>query len=189
MGVAHVVHTAQTQAKSAAVVDHASERHAAHVHAVISPLARDKDLALRLAAHAVVGQGHLHGRVDGLTARVDKKHAVNTFGGVVRDALGELERFAVRAHERRREIQGLKLLVHGVGNLLAAVAGSDTEQAGRSVDHFAAVGRVEVHALGAGKHARLTLEFFVCRERHPERFQSIGDLWFCVTHGVWLLNG
>ena len=128
-GVAHVVHARQTHTEAAAVVHHAGQGHAAHVHAVISPLARDKHLTLRLALDAVVAQRHLHGRVHRLGARVGEEDAVEALGRVVRHALGQLKSLGVCTQEGRSEVQRLQLLVDRLSDLLAAVAGGHAEQA------------------------------------------------------------
>ena len=87
-------------------------------------------------------------------------------------ALGEIERERMAHLERRRVIERHQLALDRGGDLAAAVAGIDAPQAGRAVDHLAAVDGGVMHALGGGEQARLGLELPVGRERHPERFEA-----------------
>src|SRR3546814_16058533 len=66
-------------------------------------------------------------------------------------------------------------LVHRLGDLAAAVAGGDAEQAGRAVDHLVAVIGGEVHAFGAGQDARVRLEVAVRGKRHPMLLKRVRD--------------
>ena len=138
---------------------------------MIGPLARDEELTLRLAAHAVVHQRGLHRGVHRFGPRVDEEHAVQASGRVLDHPVGQLEGLGVGAQEGGGEVQGLQLLVDRLGDFAPAVAGRHAEQARRGVNHLLALGRVEVHALGAGKQLGLGLELLVGGEGHPVRLR------------------
>ncbi len=71
---------------------------------------------------------------------------------------GQLEHLGVAVLEGRRVVEPGRCLLDGLDDRLAAVAGVDAEQAGRGVDHLAAVRLEVVHALGAGEQAGSLLE-------------------------------
>src|SRR5262245_64367108 len=71
--------------------------------------------------------------------------------------------------ERGREVEVGQAALDGGGNLAAAMAGIDAPEAGRAVDHLAAVDRDVMHALGGSEQPRRFLELPVGREGHPER--------------------
>src|SRR3546814_3714014 len=91
------------------------------------------------------------------------------------EAEGGLEGGRVAELERRRVVQRGQRLVHRLGDLAAAVAGGDAEQAGRAVDHLVAVIGGEVHAFGAGQDARVRLEVAVRGKRHPMLLKRVRD--------------
>ena len=65
VGVAQVVDTRHSQAVGLAVAHHATHRDAAEINAVVTAFAADEACARALAAHTVVGQGHLQRRLHG----------------------------------------------------------------------------------------------------------------------------
>ena len=71
------------------------------------------------------------------------------------------------AQKRRDEVQFLELLVHRLGDFLAAVTRRAAEHARRRVDQLLAAIVPVIHALGAHDEHRRRLEFAVRRERHP----------------------
>jgi len=78
----------------------------------------------------MVGQRNLHCSVDGLGTGVHEKDAVQVPRSELGHARGQLELLGMAAQEGRAEIEFAQLPAHGVGNLLAAVAGRDAEEAG-----------------------------------------------------------
>ena len=76
-----------------------------------------------------------------------KKTLVEVAGGVVGDALGELDGVGVGVGPERVERQFLGLLGGGLGDLLAAVADLGDEQSGQRVEVALALGVVDVGAL------------------------------------------
>ena len=62
--MAHVIHAGQAHAKRLPIVNHAGERNATHIHAVISALTADKNLPLALTACSVISKRHLHRAID-----------------------------------------------------------------------------------------------------------------------------
>ena len=73
----------------------------------------------------------------------------------------------------RREVR--RLALDRVHDRVAVVAGIGAPQAGRAVDHPAAVDGDVVHVLGAGDQPRAPLEGAIGRERHPVGFEIVGD--------------
>ena len=86
--------------------------------------------------------------------------------------------------ERGREVEVHQLPLDGGGDLAAAMAGIDAPEAGRAVDHLAAVDGGVVHALGGSEQPRRFLELPVGRERHPERIGLQGVRLLMKGHGV-----
>ena len=75
--------------------------------------------------------------------------------------------------EGRRIIQFAGLLADRLDDLRAVVAGVDTPQPGRRVEHLVALGGRIVHAVRRHEHARRLLELAVCGKRHPERVKIV----------------
>ena len=115
--VPHVRNARQRRAEPAAVVDHARQRHAAEVDAVIGALARDEHRAPGLAARLVIRERDLHRGVDGLGSRVGEEDAVEVAGRELGDARGELELLRMAARERRDEVELAQLRADGIGDL------------------------------------------------------------------------
>src|SRR5262245_45319985 len=85
--------------------------------------------------------------------------------------------------ERGREVEIGQAALDGGGDLAAAMAGIDAPEAGRAVDHLAALGGHVVHALGGSEQPRRLLELPVGRERHPERVSLQGVRLLMKGHG------
>ena len=166
-GMAHEMHPGQADAEASPVIDHPRERHAAHIDAVISALARDEELPVSLTADAVKGKRHLHGGIDRLRTGAHEKDPVHAGRREVGDALGQLEGLGLGTGEGHRVVERGELLVDRLGDLRAAMTRRDAKQTRRGIDHLIAIGLVEPHAFGPHEHARLLLELLVRRERHP----------------------
>ena len=79
----------------------------------------------------------------------------------------------------RREIQCRDLLLNGIDDALAAVAGVAAPKTTGAVQNATAVGAFVIHAFCAGQQARALLELTVGGERHPKRipvFRLLGGL-------------
>ncbi len=184
-GVPHEVHAGQADAERAPVVDHARQRHAAHVDPVVGALARHEQLPMALAADAVIRQRHLHRRVDRFRAGAGEEHAVQARGRVLRHPLGELERLGMGTRERHRVVERRELLEDRLGDLGPAVPGSHAEEPRRRVDHPVAVGLPQVDALALDEHPGFLFELLVRRERHPEVLPGLCfEDRIGVAHGV-----
>ena len=113
-----------------------------------------------------------------------KKMRSSPFGRDLGEPLGEIERQRMAHVERGREVEVRQLPLDGGGDLAAAVAGIDAPEAGRAVDHLAAVDGGVVHALGGSEQPRRFLELPVGRERHPERIGLQGVRLLMKGHGL-----
>src|SRR5205823_10680099 len=89
----------------APVVDHAGERHAAEIYAVIGALTRDEHAAAALTTRVVVGERDLHRRVDRLGARVHEEDAVQITGRELGHALCQLETLRMATQEWSDEVE------------------------------------------------------------------------------------
>ena len=69
VGVAEVIDAGEQRAELFAVGDHAADRDAAEIDAVIAALAADQAGAAALALHALIGERDLQRRLDRLRAR------------------------------------------------------------------------------------------------------------------------
>ena len=183
VGVAQVVDAGQVR-KGATVVDQAAHRDAAEADAVIAALAADQSRACRLTGGALIGERDLQRGVDRFRTRIGEEDAIEAFRRNRGKPLGEIERQRMAHLERGREVELHQLLFDGSRDLAAAVAGVDAPEAGRAVDHLAAVDGGVVHALGGSEHARCGLELPVGRERHPERVGLQGVRNLVNGHGV-----
>ena len=161
---------------------------AAEIDAVIRALARDEHRAPALAARLVIGERDLHRGVDRLRPRVGEEDAVQVARRQLRDARRELELLRMRrAVNGAHEVELAQLRADRVGDLLAAVAGGDAEQARRRVDDLVAAVVPVVHAFGAHDHLRIGLEVAVRRERHPvfvERDRFVAA-WSWIVSSAW----
>mmetsp|Transcript_6064 Transcript_6064/g.24216 ORF Transcript_6064/g.24216 Transcript_6064/m.24216 type:complete len:373 (+) Transcript_6064:1199-2317(+) len=185
MRVADVVHAGQQAAEHLAVGHHAADRDAAEVHAVVAALAADEPGAARLAAHAVVGDGHLQGGLDRLGAGVGEEHAVQPGRSDGCQPFGQLEGLGVGHLEGRRKVQLGRLLLDGLHDAGPVVAGIDAPQAGDAVQHLAALVVAKEHAVGLSQQPRRLLELAVGRERHPVGIQ-LGNV---SAHGGSQIDG
>ena len=167
MRVADVVHARQHRAEHLAVGHHAAHRDAAEVHPVVTALAADEAGARGLATHAVVGQGHLQRRLDGLRPGIGEEDLVHASRGDLRQPVGQFEGLGVRHLERRRKVHLAGLLLDGLHDARAAVAGVHAPQAGGGVQHLPAAVVPVMHALSASQQAGFVLELPVGCERHP----------------------
>ena len=173
VGVRQVVDACQKRTEELAVVDDATHRDAAEADAVIAAFAADQAGPLPLAADVPVGQRDLQRGVDSLGARIGEKDVVEVAGRELGDARGELEGLGMAELEGRREVELGRLLLDRLDDGLAIVAGVAAPQSGHGVQHLPPLGRVVVHALGTGDHARVLLERPVGRERQPEGFEVV----------------
>ena len=112
-----------------------------------------------------------------------KKMRIDPLRRDLGEPLGEIERQRMAHVERGREVEVRQAALDGAGDLAAAVAGIDAPEAGRAVDHLAAVHRRVVHALGGSEQPRGFLELPVGRERHPERIGLQGVRLLMKGHG------
>ena len=188
MGVTDVVDAGQMGRKRAAVRHHAADRHAAEADAVIAALAADQARPRALSDGALIGQRDLQRGIDRFRAGIGEEDAVEPLRRDLGEPLGEIERQRMAHVERGREVEVRQLPLDGGGDLAAAVAGIDAPEAGRTVDHLAAVDGGVVHALGGSEQPRRLLELPVGRERHPERIGLQGVRLLMKGHGrlLWL---
>jgi len=171
----HMVHAWQQHgAERLAVRHHAADGHAAEVDAVIAAFTPDEAHLRGVALGAVIRERHLERGLHGLRAGVREEDVVEAFGRDVHEARGRFECFDVPHHERAGEVERLGLFLDRGDDLRPAVAGIDTPQSRRAVDHAPAIGREIVDSLGAGEEPRRLLELPVGRERHPEGFEIVG---------------
>ena len=184
MGVTDVVDARQMGREGAAVRHHAADRHAAEADAVIAALAADQARPRSLSDGALIGQRDLQRGVDRLGAGIGEEDAVEPLRRDLGEPLGEIERQRMAHVERGREVEVRQLPLDGGGDLAAAMAGIDAPEAGRAVDHLAAVDGGVVHALGGSEQPRRFLELPVGRERHPERIGLQGVRLLMKGHGV-----
>ena len=178
-----VVDARQMGRERAAVRHHAADRHAAEADAVIAALAADQARPRPLSDGALVGERDLQRGVDRLGARIGEEDAVEPLRRDLGEPLGEIERQRMAHVERGREVEVRQAALDGGGDLAAAVAGIDAPEAGRAVDHLAAVDGGVVHALGGSEQPRRFLELPVGRERHPERIGLQGVRLLMKGHG------
>src|SRR3712207_8735477 len=75
--------------------------------------------------------------------------------------------------EGGRVVEFLGLGLDGLRDLIPVVARIAAPEAGGAVDHLSALGRVVVHALGAGDHPGPLLEGAVRRERKPPSLEVV----------------
>ena len=179
-----VVDARQMGRKGAAVRHHAADRHAAEADAVIAALAADQARPRALSDGALIGQRDLQRGVDQFGAGIGEEDAVEPFRRDLGEPLGEIERQRMAHVEGGREVEVHQLPLDGGGDLAAAMAGIDAPEAGRSVDHLAAVDGGVVHALGGSEQPRRLLELPVGRERHPERIGLQGVRLLMKGHGA-----
>ena len=168
MDEAHVVHPRQQLcAIDLAVGRQAAHAHATEVHTVVTLLAANEHVAVAFTAGTVVGQGDFEGGVGRFRAGVAKQHLVQIARRHGGDHLGGLEGLVVAGLKSRGVVQRVQLLFDGLVDRLAVVACAHAPQAGDAVDHFFAVVRGEVHALGPHEHARVLAESAVGGEGQP----------------------
>ena len=189
MRMPHVRNAGQRRAELAPVVDHARQRDAAEIDAVVGTLARDEHRPSRVAVRLVIGERDLHRRVDRFRARIGEKDVVEIAWRQLCDARRELEALGMAAQERRDEIELGELLSYGFGDFAAAVSRGAAKQAGRGIDDFFPAVVPVVHAFGADDELGIRLELAVRRERHPVlverdrlRLRTIGEREFGMAH-------
>ena len=174
VGVRQVIDAGQHGAEPLAVGDHAADRDAAEVHAVIAALAADEAGAGALATGAMIGQRDLQRSVGGFRTRVAEEGIVQVARGHGGKARRQLEHLRVAELEGRREVEFGGGFLDGLDDGATAMPGIGAPQARRTIENGAARHVVIVHVLGAGDHAGLLLEGAVGREAHPERFKVVG---------------
>ena len=170
-----MIDAGQQRAELLAVVDDAADRDAAEADAVIAALAADQPHPRRIAADIVKSQRDLERGVDRFRAGIAKEHMIEIAGRQRRDARRQFERLGMGELERRRVIELGRLARNGGDNGIAIMAGIAAPKAGGAVEHAPAVRRDVVHVLGGGDQPRALLEGAVGRERHPIRFEIVGN--------------
>jgi hypothetical protein len=168
IGRRQMIDASEERAEEFAVIDDAADRNTAKTDAMIAALAADQAGATALAPDIVIGERDLERGVDRLRAGIAEEHPVEIAWRQRGDAAGQLERFGVSEMEGRRVVELGRLLADGGDDRIAIVAGVGAPQAGKPVDHRAAIGREIVHALGAGDQPRGALEGPVGRKRQPK---------------------
>ena len=88
--------------------------------------------------------------------------------------------------ERGRVIQRLKLPLHGLRDLFAAMPRVHAPKPGHAIENFAAIRARVVHPLGGNQNARMGLELAVRRERHPVggKVELVRKGGLGLAHGV-----
>ena len=150
-----------------AIGDDAADRDATQANAVITAFPADDAGPCRVTAQAMVGDGNLERRVDGLRARIHEEHAVVRTTRQGSDARGERKRGRMAHLEAGREVERFDLGLHGLDDGRVRVAERRTPEARQAVEHAAAVGELVVGTLRLGDQPRLGLEVAVVREGHP----------------------
>ncbi|MNE13116.1 hypothetical protein D3C80_1059430 [compost metagenome] len=174
-GVRQVV-DARQGGEAAPVVFQPADGNAAEADAVIALLAADQAGAVLEPPGRLIGEGDLQGAVHRLGPRPREEDVVQVAGQQHAQARRQFERQRMPQLEGRGVVQDLGLALDRLDDGLAGVAGVDAPQAGRAVQHRAAVGGEVVHVPGRGEQARLGLEGAVRREGHPERIEVVGGL-------------
>ena len=132
-------------------------------HLVFAGLSRELEVLL----------GELPGGLHGLTAAGGEKHPVQVAGCVVGDPLGEFDGRRCGVGPQREERQRLGLLGRRLGELLAAVADLDHEQAAQAVDVALALVIPDRDPLATGDDRRRDA-FTVLGEMTPQVAVSFG---------------
>ncbi len=127
--VAHVHDVGHDAGKRVAVLDHAGQRRAPDIDAVIGALARHEAGAMAFAPCAVVGHRDLQRRVDGLRAGIGEEDVIDVLRQQSGQFAGKLEAPRVTELEWRRVVILQQLPVHRFGDFLAAMTGRHVEQA------------------------------------------------------------
>ena len=176
VGVGHLVRAGHERLEHLLGRRDAGDRQGALGRAVVGDGARDDLVLRRLAGQLEVLLRELPRGLDGLAAAGGEEDAVEVTGGVAREALGQLDRLGVRVAPQREEGELLGLLGGRLGELLAAVADLDDEEAGEAVDVLVAAVVPDLPALALGDDGHgvaeatrvLLLEDRVAREVHPQ---------------------
>jgi hypothetical protein len=147
----------------------AGDRQGALRSAVVGDRAADHLVLGRLAGELEVVLGQLPRGLDSLATAGGEEDAVEVTGGVVGDALGQVDRTRVRVGPEREEGELRGLLGGGLGELGATVPCLYDEQAGEPVDVLVAVGVPDVDAVASHDRGDLVLVIGgVPGEVHPE---------------------
>ena len=134
---------------------HAAERRAGDGAAVVAVPARNDDVAFRLAEQLPVAAHQADHGVVRFAAGAGVEHVVELRRRHFRENSRKLDRRRGAALEETVVVRQLQhLAVGGVGEFLAPVAERHAPQAGHAVEDLVALGRVDVHALGARDDAR-----------------------------------
>jgi hypothetical protein len=104
---------------------------------------------------AVVVASQLQRRLDRLRAAGGEEDAVEVAWGECGEPGGQLDRPRVRVAPQRVEVELFHLTRGGIGQLGAAVAGVDAEEAREAIEVAVAVVVVDVAAVGAGDDRHL----------------------------------
>ena len=176
IGRRQVIDAGKKRAEELAIVDDAADRNAAEADAVIAALAADQAGARALAADVVVGERDLERGIDRLRARIAEEHAIEIARRQRGDPARQLERFGMGEVEGGRVIELGGLPRDRGHDRIAVVAGIGAPQAGKPVEHGAAVGREIMHALGAGDEPRRALEGAIGGEGNPKGLKVVRNL-------------
>ena len=170
LGVADVIGFDRL-AEHLAVRDDATDGDAAEVNAVVALLAADEPGLRALTLRAPVRARHLERRVRGFRARANEEHVIESGRRELLDLVRERERARMTELERGRVVERCDLLLHGLDDLLVAVAEAAAPQAREPVEDLLALGVGVVRALATDDHARAVLELAIAGVRHPVRIE------------------
>jgi hypothetical protein len=161
----------QLAAERAPIAAHTADRDAAEANAVVAALASDQYSARSFAADAVVGEGDLQRRVDGLGAGACEEHVIEPGRGDLRESLRGLERDPAVHLKGGRVIERRGLSADRLDDRLPAVSGVHGPETRDAVEDPPSVARRVIHTVGGDEQTRRRFELAVRRERQPQRLE------------------